>query len=79
MLQLKGDNAAHMPAGPDLKWRFFWRVGPRPAATQFAELNAPPVVPPGFPQWTDVMDGWGGEVPLCAHTHALSHAGTRTR
>ena len=36
-----------MPRGPDLKWRFFWRVGPRPAAggTRYAELNAAPVTP----------------------------------
>ncbi len=29
------------------RWRFFWRVGPRPppASTSFAELNAAPVVP----------------------------------
>ena len=36
-----------MPSGPDLKWRFFWRVGPRPPAggTRYAELNAAPVTP----------------------------------
>ena len=36
-----------MPSGPDLKWRFFWRVGPRPAAggTRYSELNAAPVSP----------------------------------
>ena len=36
-----------MPSGPDPKWRFFWRVGPRPAAgsTRYAELNAAPVIP----------------------------------
>ena len=30
-----------------IRWRFFWRVGPRPppGATAFMELNAEPVVP----------------------------------
>ena len=28
------------------RWRYFWRVGPRPPeSTAFAELNAAPVVP----------------------------------
>ena len=41
------EHRATMPSGPDLKWRFFWRVGPRPAAdgTRYAELNAAPVTP----------------------------------
>ena len=41
------EHRATMPSGPDPKWRFFWRVGPRPAegSTRYAELNAPPVVP----------------------------------
>lgn len=29
----------------DVKWRFMWRVGPRPAETKYAELNADPVIP----------------------------------
>lgn len=29
----------------DVKWRYFWRVGPRPQQTEYAELNAEPVVP----------------------------------
>lgn len=32
-------------ARPDVKWRFMWRVGPRPGSTTFPELNAAPVVP----------------------------------
>ena len=41
------EHRATMPRGPDPKWRFFWRVGPRPAAgsTRYAELNAAPVIP----------------------------------
>jgi hypothetical protein len=38
---------ATLPTGADAKWRFFWRLGPRPAATAYAELNADPVVPRG--------------------------------
>uniref|UniRef100_A0A1D1ZZ37 Isopenicillin N synthase-like Fe(2+) 2OG dioxygenase domain-containing protein n=1 Tax=Auxenochlorella protothecoides TaxID=3075 RepID=A0A1D1ZZ37_AUXPR len=47
------------PQGPDSKWRFFWRLGERPAQTRFQELNAAPVVPAAFPEWGRVMDRWG--------------------
>lgn len=52
-------NKAVMPNSADLKWRYMWRVGPRPAETKFQELNAEPVVPGQFPEWKDVMNGWG--------------------
>jgi hypothetical protein len=40
-------HRATMPSGPDPKWRYMWRIGPRPppGATKYAELNAAPVVP----------------------------------
>lgn len=44
--QLPGHKAT-VPTGADPKWRFFWRLGPRPAQTKFAELNAEPVIPQG--------------------------------
>ncbi|XP_062000903.1 uncharacterized protein LOC133718111 [Rosa rugosa] len=47
------------PKGPDCKWRYMWRVGPRPSKTRFQELNAEPVVPEGFPEWKETMDSWG--------------------
>ncbi|XP_050386093.1 uncharacterized protein LOC126802494 [Argentina anserina] len=47
------------PKGPDCKWRYMWRVGPRPSNTRFQELNADPVVPEGFPEWRETMDSWG--------------------
>ncbi|KAL2932429.1 Transcription termination factor Rho 2 [Bienertia sinuspersici] len=47
------------PTGPDPKWRYMWRIGPRPANTHFKELNAEPVIPEGFPEWKDTMDSWG--------------------
>jgi hypothetical protein len=44
-----GDVRSHPhPAGnmlADVKWRYMWRVGPRPQSTQYAELNSEPVVP----------------------------------
>ncbi|EGC29052.1 hypothetical protein DICPUDRAFT_43402 [Dictyostelium purpureum] len=52
--------AAHAPKGADPKWRFFWRIGDRPADTKYPELNCPPVIPAKFPHWKDVMDSWGG-------------------
>ena len=46
------------PRGADPKWRVFWRVGPRPAATAFPELNAPQVVPREFAEeWAETLDG----------------------
>jgi isopenicillin N synthase-like dioxygenase len=57
--KLSPENAAHIPKGADLKWRYFWRVGDRPESTKFPELNAPPVIPEAFPEWTDVMNQWG--------------------
>jgi isopenicillin N synthase-like dioxygenase len=56
---LTTENSAHEPKGADPKWRYFWRIGERPANTKFPELNAPEVVPEGFPEWREVMDKWG--------------------
>lgn len=45
------------PRGADPKWRFFWRVGPRPHATAFPELNSPQVVPEAFQgEWEETLD-----------------------
>ncbi|GMN55289.1 hypothetical protein TIFTF001_024416 [Ficus carica] len=52
-------NRPSPPKGPDCKWRYMWRVGPRPLNTRFKELNAEPVIPEGFPEWKDTMDSWG--------------------
>ena len=53
-------SSSHLPTWPrgaDPKWRFFWRVGPRPAATAFPELNAPQVVPRAFEEeWEKTLD-----------------------
>ncbi|KAJ3694661.1 hypothetical protein LUZ60_000038 [Juncus effusus] len=50
------------PTGPDPKWRYMWRVGPRPTNTGFKELNAEPVIPEGFPEWKETMDFWGSKM-----------------
>ena len=42
--------------------RFFWRIGSTPAESRFPQLNAAPVVPAAFPEWTATMDGWGGRL-----------------
>lgn len=60
----------HLPAlDPAPQWRFFWRLGERPRDTRYPELNAEPVVPAAFPEWRQVMDGWGGESPPPNPTH----------
>ncbi|XP_057458318.1 uncharacterized protein LOC130749059 [Lotus japonicus] len=53
------EHQPHAPVGADLKWRYFWRIGPRPSNTRFQELNAEPVIPEGFPEWKETMDSWG--------------------
>ncbi|EIE25459.1 Clavaminate synthase-like protein [Coccomyxa subellipsoidea C-169] len=67
--QLPGHKAT-VPTGADPKWRFFWRLGPRPAQTKFAELNAEPVIPQGFPEWREVMDDWGTKMLATVSTVA---------
>ncbi|KAL3815052.1 hypothetical protein ACJIZ3_016320 [Penstemon smallii] len=52
-------SKALTPTGADPKWRYMWRVGPRPPNTHFKELNAEPVIPEGFPEWKETMDSWG--------------------
>lgn len=29
------EHQPHAPVGADLKWRYFWRIGPRPSNTRF--------------------------------------------
>lgn len=47
-----------------------WRVGPRPAHTAYAELNAEPVAPSGFPEWTETLNGWGSKMLATIETVA---------
>lgn len=47
---------------PDNKWRFFWRMNKQPAHTKFPQHYSDNVVPPEFPQWSDVMNNWGGRM-----------------
>jgi len=70
--------AEHRPSpveGADPKWRFFWRIGPRPGGGLFEALNAAPVVPAAFPAWASTMDNWGGlmlaAVATCAEMASL--------
>ena len=56
------EDAPHTPCGADPKWRYFWRLGERPTATRFQELNADPVIPKGFDNWEAIMDEWGNHM-----------------
>lgn len=62
-------DAAHRPQSDpggrekDAKWRFFWRVGPRPTNTRFPQLNAEQVIPRRFAEcWSKIMDAWGSKL-----------------
>jgi len=61
MGSLGPDNKPLSVCPPELdpKWRFFWRVGERPAKTNYPDLNAAPVIPEEIPEWPQVMDSWG--------------------
>ncbi|KAI3740027.1 hypothetical protein L2E82_30444 [Cichorium intybus] len=59
---LPKDSQPLTPSGPDPKWRYMWRVGPRPSTTQFQELNSEPVIPEGFLEWKETMDSWGSKM-----------------
>jgi hypothetical protein len=66
------DDKPLSPCPPELdpKWRFFWRTGPQPAKTEFPAENMDAVIPTEFPEWTQVMDGWGGQMTAALFTLA---------
>ena len=66
------DNKPLSPCPPekDPKWRFFWRTGPQPPTTEFKTENMDAVIPAEFPEWKDVMDGWGGQMTRALFTLA---------
>jgi hypothetical protein len=33
--EMPEEHRPHTPVGADLKWRYFWRIGPRPSDTRF--------------------------------------------
>ena len=48
---------------PDLKSRFFWRIGSRPENTQFPDLNGKKqVIPKGIPDFEETMNKWGNSL-----------------
>eukprot|EP00735_Rhodelphis_limneticus_P014339 TRINITY_DN834_c0_g1::TRINITY_DN834_c0_g1_i1::g.25457::m.25457 TRINITY_DN834_c0_g1::TRINITY_DN834_c0_g1_i1::g.25457 ORF type:complete len:355 (-),score=141.07,DIOX_N/PF14226.1/8.8e-08,2OG-FeII_Oxy/PF03171.15/0.065 TRINITY_DN834_c0_g1_i1:468-1532(-) len=60
--KLPVENQPTITKEKDAKWRFFWRIGERPSQTKFPEMNCAPVVPEGFPEWTSIMNMWGGKM-----------------
>eukprot|EP01035_Chromulina_nebulosa_P042156 gene42156-57083_t len=61
---MNGDDKPLSPCPPefDAKWRFFWRTGPVPPQTEFPVQNMDAVIPLGFPEWSEVMNMWGGKM-----------------
>jgi len=54
------EHRPHKPNTADPKWRFFWRIGERPATSDFPEQNLEPVVPAAFKdEWPKTMNSWG--------------------
>eukprot|EP00871_Galdieria_phlegrea_P005466 jgi/Galph1/5920/GphlegSOOS_G4608.1 len=54
--------------GPDKKWRFQWRIGPRRRFSKFPELLADPVIPQNFPEWSTTMNNWGEKLLATVET-----------
>ena len=50
------------PPEADPKWRFFWRIGPRPENTKYNTLNMEDVIPANFPEWEETMNMWGNKM-----------------
>nr|KAJ0228602.1 hypothetical protein LSAT_V11C100028610 [Lactuca sativa] len=57
--ELPKEHQPLIPTGTDLKWRYMWRIGPRPSTTRFQYLNSDHIIPEGFPEWEQTMDSWG--------------------
>ncbi|KAK8936219.1 hypothetical protein KSP39_PZI014034 [Platanthera zijinensis] len=60
--KMSPESQPSIPTTKDPKWRYMWRVGPRPENTRFKELNAEPVIPEGFLDWKETMDSWGSKM-----------------
>lgn len=61
------------PPEADPKWRFFWRLnkaGEDGQASDYGKLHAENIVPEDFPEWEQVMDGWG--YPMVGATETLA-------
>mmetsp|Transcript_24759 Transcript_24759/g.46249 ORF Transcript_24759/g.46249 Transcript_24759/m.46249 type:complete len:385 (-) Transcript_24759:130-1284(-) len=70
--KLKGDDApvTVCPPGKDPKWRYFWRIGPRPKETEFKQLNVGNVIPKAIPDFETRMDTWGNLMMTTVRTVA---------
>ncbi len=57
------------PPTVDMKWRYMWKIGKRPAE---ANDDFPQVYPAGegFPDWEDKMNNWGGRLLNAGKTAA---------
>jgi len=68
--KMSPENRGHYPTEPDVKWRYFHRLGERPKETKFPSLNAEDVYPKNFPDWKEKMDKWGNKLLAAGHTLA---------
>lgn len=65
---LMPEDRPRMPNGPDPKCRYMWRIGQLPEKTIFKNLNSDPVIPPGFPEWSSVLNRWGEKLMATIET-----------
>jgi isopenicillin N synthase-like dioxygenase len=55
------------PPTVDMKWRYMWKIGERPADSGD---NFPQVLPEGFPDWENKMGSWGNRLLTAGETAA---------
>mmetsp|Transcript_414 Transcript_414/g.686 ORF Transcript_414/g.686 Transcript_414/m.686 type:complete len:359 (-) Transcript_414:282-1358(-) len=56
------------PPGKDPKWRYFWRIGPRPEQTEFKQLNVSNVIPKKIEGFETRMETWGNLIMSTVRT-----------
>lgn len=59
LIGLSPENQPTPYEGSDPKERFMAQVGPRPTTKKYAQFSAPPVIPAGFPDWSENVHAWG--------------------
>jgi isopenicillin N synthase-like dioxygenase len=58
---------SRFPPEYDMKWRYMWKIGERPAGA-FDEV--PQIIPDGFSDWEEKMTTWGSKLLNAAVTAA---------
>ena len=69
---LTPENAAFTPSPPnkDPKWRYLFRIGEKEKGAVASIVEPERVAPADFPEFTPIVDKWGGTLLNAVHTLA---------